>query len=164
MIESFMGDALDSTRKMISSCRSPGLDGRRVAQRYRLLIQQFGLARSALNWCSASTDQSTEIMFFDPADLQTSSVNYERYGSVALRELELNLVRAIGFGGGARTALLTSSGQRPTRRWKAFFYAKSLQNIRKQPAWQGSPIRATGASAIGNMVEVSLPSLSVSRA
>ncbi|MCQ3028765.1 hypothetical protein NLO74_22515 [Pseudomonas tremae] len=53
--------------------------------------------------------------------LQTSSVNYERYGSVALRELELNLVRAIGFGGGARTALLTSSGQRPTRRWKAFF-------------------------------------------
>ncbi|OLK67870.1 cystathionine gamma-synthase [Xanthomonas oryzae pv. oryzae] len=111
IVESFMGDALDSTRKMISSCRSPGLDGRQVAQRYRLLIQSFGLARSALNWCSASTDQSKEIMFFDPADLQTSSVNYERYGSVALRELELNLVHAIGFGGGAHTALLTSSGQ-----------------------------------------------------
>lgn len=111
IVESFMEDALDSTRKMISTCRSPGLDGRQVAQRYRLLIQNFGLARSALNWCSASTDQSKEIMFFDPADLQTSSVNYERYGSVALRELELNLVRAIGFGGGAYTALLTSSGQ-----------------------------------------------------
>ncbi|EOS95369.1 cystathionine gamma-synthase, partial [Erwinia tracheiphila PSU-1] len=76
-----------------------------------MFIQQFGLALSALNWCSASTDQSKEIMFFDPADLQTSSVNYERYGSVVLRELELNLVRAIGFSGGARTALLTSSGQ-----------------------------------------------------
>lgn len=110
-IERFMDEALNSTRRMIDSCRQQGLDGRQVAQRYRLLIQQFGFARSALSWCSASTDQSAEIMFFDPADLQTSSVNYDRYGSIALRELELNLVRAIGFDGGAQAALLTSSGQ-----------------------------------------------------
>ena len=111
MVESFMDETLGSARRLIVSCRIPGLNGRQVAQRYRLLIQQFGLARSALSWCSASTDQSTEIMFFDPADLQTSSVNYDRYGSAALRELELNLIRAIGFAGGTQTALLTSSGQ-----------------------------------------------------
>ncbi|WP_209435978.1 pyridoxal-phosphate dependent enzyme [Paracidovorax oryzae] len=110
-VQPFMARALEATRLMIDACREPGLSGRQVAGRYRLLLQQFALARSALAWCSASTDQSAEVMFLDPAEQHLASVNYDRYGSVALRDLELAMVQAMGFDHGRLCALLTSSGQ-----------------------------------------------------
>ena len=78
---------------------------------YRVAVQSFSQLRNALAWCSASVDQSRSIMFFDPAENSHSGVNYDRYGSVLLRERELSLVRSLGYDPEEVDLLLTSSGQ-----------------------------------------------------
>lgn len=110
-IAPFMDNAFAETRRLIGQCREAGLSQAAEAARYRLLIQQFALARSALSWCSASTDQSLDVMFFDPAEQQASGVNYDRYGTTDLRSLERRMTGALGFCEGDVGALLTSSGQ-----------------------------------------------------
>ena len=83
----------------------------KIRERYRLAIQLYGFAKTALSWSSASTDQSGEVMFFDPAELQTGAVNYDRYGGPLLREKELTMINALGFDAEQNTLLMTSSGQ-----------------------------------------------------
>lgn len=125
-VRPFIENALRTTRELIDSCREPNLSNASQAARYRLLIQQFALARSALSWCSASTDQSLDVMFFDPAEQQASGVNYDRYGTTELRRLERRMAVAMGFADGETGALLTSSGQAAYSTLESFFLREVL--------------------------------------
>lgn len=78
---------------------------------YRLLIQEYGFLRNSLAWCSASNDQSRCVMFFNPQENASSSVNYDRYGSMLLREKEISLLQSLGFDSDENDLLLVSSGQ-----------------------------------------------------
>ncbi|MFM0068704.1 pyridoxal-phosphate dependent enzyme [Paraburkholderia aspalathi] len=78
---------------------------------YRLLIQEYSFLRNCLAWCSASSDQSRCVMFFDPQENSSSSVNYDRYGSMLLRGKEISLLRSLGFDATINDLLLVSSGQ-----------------------------------------------------
>ncbi len=83
----------------------------RIRTRYRLLNQQVATLRTSLQWASTSQDQSLEVMFFDPSDQRTATVNYARYGSATLRDFELRLALALGFNLEEQTLLACSSGQ-----------------------------------------------------
>ena len=78
---------------------------------YRLMIQEYSFLKNCLTWCSASSDQSGCVMFFDPRENTSSAVNYERYGSLSLREAEQSLLQGMGFNSDTHDLLLTSSGQ-----------------------------------------------------
>ncbi|MFW0756664.1 PLP-dependent transferase [Pseudomonas sp. H11T01] len=78
---------------------------------YRLMIQEYAFLRNSLAWCSASNNQSGCIMFFDPQENSSSAVNYDRYGSIQLREVEINLLQSLGFNNETNDLLLASSGQ-----------------------------------------------------
>lgn len=78
---------------------------------YRLLIQEYSFLRNSLAWCSASNDQSRCVMFFDPQENASSSVNYDRYGSALLRKREIELLQSLGFDAAENDLLLVSSGQ-----------------------------------------------------
>lgn len=78
---------------------------------YRLLIQEYSFLRNSLSWCSASNDQSRCVMFFNPQENANSSVNYDRYGSMLLREKELSLLQSLGFDAARTDLVLVSSGQ-----------------------------------------------------
>lgn len=82
-----------------------------TSQRYRLMIQEYSFLRNSLAWCSASNDQSGCVMFFDPQENSGSAVNYDRYGSSLLREVEINLLQSLGFDNNKNDLLLVSSGQ-----------------------------------------------------
>jgi len=90
------------------------IDGKTSSQKrnlFRLMIQEFANARSMVSWCSSSTDQSKITQFFDPAETTPGSVNYDRYGSVLLREREKSLLEALGHDAETVDLFLTSSGQ-----------------------------------------------------
>jgi threonine dehydratase/cystathionine beta-lyase/cystathionine gamma-synthase len=106
----FVETSLGNARDLAASCSDPALSASALARRCRLLIQQHAFAARALRWCSASCDHSREIMFFDPLEVQSTAVNYDRYGSPDLQNLEEALQATIGFGE-QQTLLLTSSGQ-----------------------------------------------------
>jgi threonine dehydratase/cystathionine beta-lyase/cystathionine gamma-synthase len=82
-----------------------------ASHRYRLMLQEYAFLRNSLAWCSASNDQSGCIMFFDPQENGSSAVNYDRYGSMLLREVEINLLKSLGFDSTQNDLLLVSSGQ-----------------------------------------------------
>jgi threonine dehydratase len=107
----FAERAIDGADEIIAACGDPQLPQRDIFRRYRLLIQQYAFANRALRWCSASSDHSREVMLFDPAEVQSATVNYDRYGSNELDEKESLLLAALGFDDGKHGALLTSSGQ-----------------------------------------------------
>lgn len=77
----------------------------------RIAIQQYSYLRNSLAWCSASSAQSKKIMFFDPAENNDSACNYDRYGSLLLKEKEIELQQSLGFDIEKTGLLLTSSGQ-----------------------------------------------------
>lgn len=77
---------------------------------YRLLIQKYSFMRNSLAWCSASSDQVGRVMLFDPAE-NANPCNYDRYGTLLLRERELAMQRALNFDVESTDLLLTSSGQ-----------------------------------------------------
>ncbi|WP_416195031.1 pyridoxal-phosphate dependent enzyme [Pseudomonas sp. MH10] len=83
----------------------------RMRSVYRLKLQEFGFLRNSLAWCSASNDQSGRVMFFDPQENNEGSLNYDRYGSMLLREVEIDLLLSLGFDTGSQDLLLVSSGQ-----------------------------------------------------
>jgi threonine dehydratase/cystathionine beta-lyase/cystathionine gamma-synthase len=97
-------DRLDAARR--ASIREPE---RRAL--YRLLIQEYSFLRNSLSWCSASNDQSRCVMFFNPQENASYSVNYDRYGSMLLRERETSLLQSLGFDATENELLLVSSGQ-----------------------------------------------------
>ena len=77
----------------------------------RIAIQQYSYLRNSFAWCSASSAQSKKIMFFDPAENNDSACNYDRYGSLLLKEKEIELQQSLGFDIEKIGLLLTSSGQ-----------------------------------------------------
>lgn len=77
----------------------------------RIAIQQYSYLRNSFAWCSASSAQSKKIMFFDPAENNDSACNYDRYGSLLLKEKEIELQQSLGFDIEKTGLLLTSSGQ-----------------------------------------------------
>ena len=77
----------------------------------RIAIQQYSYLRNSLAWCSASSAQSKKVMFFDPAENNDSACNYDRYGSLLLKEKEIELQQSLGFDIEKTGLLLTSSGQ-----------------------------------------------------
>ena len=99
------------TRQLIDYCRDPVRSHEEIRAGYRILIQNYTFLRNSLSWCSASADQSGHVMFFDPAENTSSAINYDRYGSVLLRERELSLLNALGYDSDKVDLLLTSSGQ-----------------------------------------------------
>ena len=78
---------------------------------YRIALQGYSFLRNSLEWCSASSAQSKRIMFFSPAENNENAVNYDRYGSLILKENEFNLQKSLGFDVEKVELLLTSSGQ-----------------------------------------------------
>lgn len=103
---------------------------------YRVAIQSFSQLRNSLAWCSASVDQSRSIMFFDPAENSHSGVNYDRYGSILLRERELSLGRALGYDPENVDLLLTSSGQAAFSLVESFLLREVLS---RQPTIVAAP-------------------------
>lgn len=77
----------------------------------RIAIQKYSYLRNSFAWCSASSAQSKKIMFFDPAENNDSACNYDRYGSLLLKEKEIELQQSLGFDIEKTGLLLTSSGQ-----------------------------------------------------
>ena len=77
----------------------------------RIAIQKYSYLRNSLAWCSASSAQSKRVMFFDPAENNDSACNYDRYGSLVLREKELAIQQSLGFDTEQTGLLVTSSGQ-----------------------------------------------------
>lgn len=77
----------------------------------RIAIQKYSYLRNSLSWCSASSAQSKKIMFFDPAENNDNSCNYDRYGTLLLKEREVKLQESLGFDPENTGLLLTSSGQ-----------------------------------------------------
>lgn len=86
-------------------------DIQQIQGRYRLAIQKYALGVRVLDWCSATSDQAGHVAFFDPATAQSSSVNYDRYGTSALQAAEQRMLGMLGFDSSSQTLLLTSSGQ-----------------------------------------------------
>jgi threonine dehydratase len=84
---------------------------RSLRSNYRVLIQEYSFLRNCLAWCSASNDQSETAMFFDPQENTDTALNYDRYGSMLLRETEANLLVSLGFEATTCDLLMTSSGQ-----------------------------------------------------
>ena len=78
---------------------------------YRIAIQQYSFIRNSLAWCSASSNQSKKAMFFSPAENNENACNYDRYGSLLLREKEIKLQQSLGFDIEKTDLLMTSSGQ-----------------------------------------------------
>jgi len=93
---------------------------------YRLMLQQFGLWSTCLSWRSPSHDQSRCVMFFDPQENGSSSANYDRYGSAALRKKELQLLDCLGFSSHSNDLLLVSSGQAAYSVIESFLMAEAL--------------------------------------
>lgn len=78
---------------------------------YRVGLQEYSFIKNSLAWCSASSSQSKKIMFFTPAENNENAVNYDRYGSLLLKEREFALQQSLGFDVEKTDLLLTSSGQ-----------------------------------------------------
>ena len=78
---------------------------------YRIALQDYSFLRNSLEWCSASSSQSRRVMFFSPAENNENGVNYDRYGSLLLKEKEFKLQKSLGFDAEKVELLLTSSGQ-----------------------------------------------------
>lgn len=78
---------------------------------YRVALQEYSFVKNSLAWCSASSSQSKRIMFFTPAENNENAVNYDRYGSLLLKEREFALQQSLGFDVEKTDLLLTSSGQ-----------------------------------------------------
>ncbi len=87
----------------------PG-DAWRARARLRLLRQLLAILRTILQWGSPSYDQSVEVAFFDPSDQRYEGVNYARYGSRALHDLEVSLAEILNLGHAGVDVLATSSG------------------------------------------------------
>lgn len=78
---------------------------------YRIALQEYSFLRNSLEWCSASSSQSKRIMFFSPSENNENAVNYDRYGSLLLKDKELKLQQSLGFDIEKVELFLTSSGQ-----------------------------------------------------
>lgn len=76
----------------------------------RLLLRLRELLTNGLEWASPAYDQSLRINFFEPSAQAAASVNYARYGTSGLRELELELLSMLGFTDTSVELLATSSG------------------------------------------------------
>jgi threonine dehydratase/cystathionine beta-lyase/cystathionine gamma-synthase len=110
-IVEYLEKQLNATDEMLAYCRQNETAPWQVRDAYRVLIQNYSYLRNSLAWCSASSDQSRKVMFFDPAENNSSAVNYDRYGSILLREREFGLLQALGYDPEKVDLLLTSSGQ-----------------------------------------------------
>jgi cystathionine beta-lyase/cystathionine gamma-synthase len=110
----------------ITQERKAGLDDFEYRDLYRLHIQEYSFLRNSLSWCSASNDQSRCVMFFDPQENTDSHVNYDRYGSMLLREVELTLLESLGFDPAHNDLLLVSSGQAAFNTIESFLVSQVL--------------------------------------
>ena len=78
---------------------------------YSIALQGYSFWRNSLELCSASSAQSKRIIFFSPGESNENAVNFDRYGSLILKEKEFNLPKRLGFDVEKVELLLTSSGQ-----------------------------------------------------
>jgi threonine dehydratase len=102
---------ISSAQKLIELSNNNDIQPWEQRDIFRLLIQQYSFIKNSLAWCSASTDQVGRVMFFDPAENVANSLNYDRYGSLLLREREFSMQQALGLDVEKTDLLLTSSGQ-----------------------------------------------------
>jgi cystathionine gamma-synthase len=77
-------------------------------------VLRFGWAthsyvRGALEWCAPSTAQSRAVQFFDVSAQYSSEVNYARYESSAVEDLERHIADVLAAPG-THTVSATSSG------------------------------------------------------
>ena len=107
----YITDKVYSSIATIKYILNKNLDTIEIRDYYRILIQEFSFLRNSLSWCSASSEQSCCVMFFDPQENNSSNVNYDRYGSMILREFEISLLKSLGFSSEENDLLLVSSGQ-----------------------------------------------------
>ncbi len=82
-----------------------------MKQKYRMNLNRYGGLMALLEWASPSYDQSLEPMFFEPSVQLSNIVNYDRYGSINLREFEIRLQGIIGLNDPQLTLISSSSGQ-----------------------------------------------------
>jgi threonine dehydratase/cystathionine beta-lyase/cystathionine gamma-synthase len=104
------------------------LNAYEIRDYYRIFIQEFAFLKSSLSWCSASNAQSQFVMFFDSQENNFSSVNYDRYGSLNLKNFEVNLLSSLGFSPEENDLLLVSSGQAAYSVIESFLISNVLHN------------------------------------
>lgn len=109
IIEHITND-IDSLENLLNKINQED-DSNNKRELTRIAIQQYSYLRNSLAWCSASSAQSKKIMFFDPAENNDSACNYDRYGSLLLKEKEIELQQSLGFDIEKTGLLLMSSGQ-----------------------------------------------------
>ncbi|QKG18664.1 pyridoxal-phosphate dependent enzyme [Actinomadura verrucosospora] len=67
-------------------------------------------AQAAFDWCAPSHAQARVGQFFDVGAQDSPGANYERYGSVAVAEVEAQLTEVLGLDPERHCATATSSG------------------------------------------------------
>ncbi|KAB8262718.1 tryptophan synthase beta subunit-like PLP-dependent enzyme [Aspergillus pseudonomiae] len=80
-----------------------------LEERYRVLLQLRSTLVSLFDRCSAAYDQSRADWFFDPASQNAAAVNYDRYGSPDLRDMERNMLSTIRVSSSRPVELLLAS-------------------------------------------------------
>ncbi len=70
----------------------------------------YSYVRGALEWCSPSTAQSRAVQFFDVGTQNSPEVNYARYETSAVEDLEGHIADVLGVPAGTHTVSATSSG------------------------------------------------------
>ncbi|WP_455285884.1 pyridoxal-phosphate dependent enzyme [Cupriavidus necator] len=119
-------DSVDRTLEQLCDLAQQPHSEAELRAHYRLLIQQYAFLRNSLAWCSASTDQSRIVMFFDSQENSSSTVNYDRYGSMLLRRKEILLLQSLGFDPERNDLLLVSSGQAAFSVIESFLMGEAL--------------------------------------
>lgn len=76
----------------------------------RAALQTKSYVIQCLEWCAPAYLQSNANQFFDLAAQGNTRVNYERYESNEVGEIEQRLAHVFGYDAGARSVLVTSSG------------------------------------------------------
>jgi cystathionine beta-lyase/cystathionine gamma-synthase len=87
----------------------PSLKAWELEERYRVLLQLQSTLVSLFDRCSAAYDQSRADWFFDPASQNASAVNYDRYGSSDLRDMERNMLSTLRVSSSRPVELLLAS-------------------------------------------------------
>lgn len=103
----------DPESTIISSNLSPSDYNRNITehvQRYRALLHELLSASLVLDWRSASYGQSWDTMFFHVDSQGNPGVNYNRYESNQLAEVEKTLANILGVNLEQLALLATSSG------------------------------------------------------
>jgi cystathionine gamma-synthase len=96
------------------------------------VVLRFGQAtlsytRGALEWCSASYDQTHMAQFFDLRQQDSPAVNYERYEHDSVRQVETQVLAVLGLSPETHAVSATSSGVAAYTLVEAFLIRERLR-------------------------------------